>query len=348
MSAPSCPAAVSPRLPWLDFFRGAAVLLMIETHVANTFLQADLQASAWFARLTYLNGLVAPSFLFIAGFSLGLAWRHGSLRPDSMPRRFRRLCWIALLGYGLHFPFPQLWRGEWAEALRLGTQVDVLPCLAVSMAVLLLISWGIQSWKRPGWSLAWGITVAALALPVIAAAPGLAAWGDGPILLRAFVNASTGSLFPLFPWAGFVFCGALIGAWNPGASAASGRFLVAFAVIALGRALSGDVFSAVGPAFFLERLGWVMALALGCEALIRERPSCLTSFAGRESLLMYAGHLSLIFFLADAGIVTEREQSLPETLAWVVVVTGLTFAMAFVKARWGELGAVLRRFPVSG
>ena len=348
MSASSGSAALSARLPWLDFFRGAAVLLMIETHVANTFLHAEVQSTAWFARLTYLNGLVAPSFLFIAGFSVGLGWRYGSLRPDSMPRRFRRLLWIALLGYGLHFPFPQLWRGEWAEALRLGTQVDVLQCLAVSMGLLLLLSWAAQSWNHPKRNLVWGLAVAALALLFAAAAPSAPAWDGGAIFLRAFVNASSGSLFPLFPWAGFVFCGALFGAWAPGTAAAPGRFLAAFAVIALGRALAGDEFSALSPAFFLERLGWVMALALGCEALIRERAGCLTSFAGRESLLMYAGHLSLIFFLADAGIVTEREQSLPETLAWVVVVTGLTFAMAFVKARWGELGAVLRRFPVSG
>jgi hypothetical protein len=40
---------------------------MIETHVVNTFLSTALRAANWFPILNYLNGLVAPAFLFIAG-----------------------------------------------------------------------------------------------------------------------------------------------------------------------------------------------------------------------------------------------------------------------------------------
>src|SRR4051794_4836608 len=66
------PNAQVARMTWIDLFRGAAVVMMIETHVLNTFLLAGSRASAWFEWLNYFNGLVAPSFLFIAGYLQGL------------------------------------------------------------------------------------------------------------------------------------------------------------------------------------------------------------------------------------------------------------------------------------
>jgi hypothetical protein len=308
------------------------VILMMETHVAHTFLDTDLRAAPWFEWLDYANGLVAPSFLFIAGFTQGGRWQGGQGKPLSLEGRARRLAGIALLGYGLHFPFSQLWNAEWSEALRLGTQIDVLQCLAVSLFVLLLVTLGAQRLAPPWRGEVWWRVLGALALAVILAAPSVAEWEGGSLPVRALINHSTGSLFPLFSWSAFVFCGALCG------EMASRPILVRIgataAVMALGQILPSLTFSAVSPQFFLERLGWVMMLALFCEWLVPDQASSWVSFAGRESLIMYVGHLTLIFLLATIGL-PERELSWPATLGWMGVVMAVTFGLAFAKSRWG-------------
>lgn len=331
------------RLSWLDTFRGAAVVLMIETHVANTFLEADLRSTAWFTALTYVNGLVAPSFLFIAGFVQGAGWKGGMGKLVSFRRRALRLGWIAWIGYGLHFPFPQLWKGDWQGAIRLGTQVDVLPCLAVSLLVLLALTWGGQrlpvAWRSVVW---WGV-LGCLALGVIVASPVMTKWPalSVPIPLRAFLNASTGSLFPLFSWSAFVFCGAICGAMAKLPVAL--RLLAMLVAVGLGQTIPSVSFSAMSPEFFFERLGWVMGLAMMCEWLVRDRegPAPWLSFAGRESLVMYVGHLCLIFYAADAGVLPAMELPLGETLAWTGVVILFTFAIAAAKSRWQAVSAKL-------
>ncbi len=332
-----------PRLSWLDTFRGAAVVLMIETHVANTFLEADLRGTAWFTALTYLNGLVAPSFLFIAGFVQGAGWKGGLGKPVSFWRRAQRLGWIAWIGYGLHFPFPQLWKGDWAGAIWQGTQVDVLPCLAVSLLVLLALTWGAQrlpvAWRSGVW---WGV-LGSLAFGVIVASPVMTNWPalSVPIPLRAFLNASTGSLFPLFSWSAFVFCGAICGAMAR--LPVTLRLLAMLVVVGLGQTIPSASFSAMSPEFFFERLGWVMGLAMLCEWLLRDRPNpdSWLSFAGRESLVMYVAHLCLIFYSADAGVLPEMELPVGATLAWTAVVMLFTFAIALAKSRWQSASARL-------
>ena len=66
------------RLLFADWLRAWALLVMIETHVFNAFLAAQFRDSQWFRNLNFLNGLVAPSFLFVSGFVFLLAARSES------------------------------------------------------------------------------------------------------------------------------------------------------------------------------------------------------------------------------------------------------------------------------
>ena len=52
----------------------------------------------------------------------------------------RRLGVVALIGYALHFPAVQIWQNGFDEAAcRTMWQVDILQCLAASLAVLLVL-----------------------------------------------------------------------------------------------------------------------------------------------------------------------------------------------------------------
>ncbi len=66
-------SASAPRLIWIDLLRGLAVIGMIETHVINAVLDARFDGSRWLHELMSFDGLIAPMFLWIAGYAQGLA-----------------------------------------------------------------------------------------------------------------------------------------------------------------------------------------------------------------------------------------------------------------------------------
>ena len=57
------------RYTFIDLLRGWAIILMIEPHVFNTFLLPELKQTGWFGVLNFINGLIAPAFLFVSGFA---------------------------------------------------------------------------------------------------------------------------------------------------------------------------------------------------------------------------------------------------------------------------------------
>src|SRR3954469_5703684 len=70
------------RVRAFDWLRGIAVLVMIQTH-ALVLLEPPLPAGPFWARLQWVDGLVAPAFLFGAGFPLQ---RRLLARPRPGPR----------------------------------------------------------------------------------------------------------------------------------------------------------------------------------------------------------------------------------------------------------------------
>lgn len=322
------PAAAPPervRVAWLDWFRGAAVLAMIETHVANTFLAPGLREAAWFGWVNWFNGLIAPAFLFIAGYAQGMSWLG---KRGAFGRKAKRLLGVAAVGYALHFPWGEIAHGNWAEAVRVGSQVDVLQCLAAALLGVLVVAWIFAEKGRHAVGRA---VLAGLSVGTILLAPFSANWSGGPVPVAAFLNGRTGSLFPLFPWAAFVFCGALAGAAE---GRGAGWLLVSAAGVRVVAWLASDgTFFALSPSFFGERLAWVLALAALCQWLARGWTPRPVLFAGRESLVMYAAHLLIIEAVAQTGGPRGGCGVAGAALLFGAVLTA-TFAVAFAWAKW--------------
>lgn len=203
-----CPAQ---RCDWVDQLRGWAILVMIEVHCVNVWLKLGLRPD-W---LNYMNGLVAPSFLMCAGFSLVLSTfrTDGTLRPfgDS----FRRYLFILACAYALHAPGLSLaeWTvlatpQKWHELFK----IDVLQCIVISLLILQGLA---RALRRPR---AFALVALALAIYIPLVSPYLWAQGmaDGlwlPIrgLLNGNPDRGVQALFPLFPWLAFVAFGAFLG-----------------------------------------------------------------------------------------------------------------------------------------
>ncbi len=311
------------RIEFIDLLRGWAVIVMIETHVFNATLTSANTESGFFTVLTFINGLVAPSFLFASGLAYAVTTRRKMqdyLRFGTpLFRQLGRLLLILLIGYTLHIP-----RFSWAHcryiagdhAWELFFQADVLHCIAVSLLLLQVLLLVLRSEIRLYRA------VVGLTLAIVFATPLM--WdvdfrGILPLPIAAYMNGLHDSLFPLFPWSAFVFAGAITGwqylrakdresAGGTGAVVATMRSAawIGAGIIAFSFALH-PVASVVypvydywkfSPSFFFLRLGLVLLLCTGMFAYERLRgvsPRSVVTLIGRESLIVYVTHLLLIY-----------------------------------------------------
>ncbi len=243
----------SKRCDWIDQLRGWAVIVMIEVHCVNVWLQPALRPE-W---LNYLNGLVAPSFTLAAGFSLSLSTfrADGSLRPF-WPDTARRLGFILLCAYALHAPGFTL--AEWTvlatpQKLRELFKIDVLQCIVFSLLILQALARIIRNPKVYTW-VALGLAVW---VPVISPYLWSSGVGDGlwlPVrgLLNGNPDRGVQALFPLFPWIAFPAFGAFLGGlyrWGRVEADADGRARMGEGRWLLGLLLLGAGLWAFGSTF---------------------------------------------------------------------------------------------------
>lgn len=304
------------RFYFIDQFRGWAVLFMVETHVLNAFLLSGLRSSPAYRALDFFNGLIAPAFLFIAGFSFaivaGRKWDDFLSPGRIFWKQFLRGLQILLIGYLLHVPrfsLPYLSRTlKWSEK-NIFWGVDVLHAIAFSLLLMLIF---IPIWRRREryfvFLAAAGLAVALLttwlrSLPLEKTLP----WA-----LSGYLKRLPFSQFPLFPWAGFAFMGAAASwFWQKSRRhEAEARFfkllfIIGMALVAVFSIIVLQPFAHVAlgsfnpakPLFFFLKLGLVLMLLSLLWRLGQrngERPVLVTR-VGQESLPAYAFHIVVIF-----------------------------------------------------
>ncbi len=342
------------RYPFIDLLRGFALVVMIETHVVNAYLPAGPRHSPVFFWLSFVNGLVAPTFLFAAGFSVMLLasrqWDRWLRFDVPFWRQMRRLGFILLVAYYSHlqgFRASKYLRPDdpaiWKESL----QVDILQCIVAS---LLLVHLLIFLLRRPR-SFLWGAV--AVALGIVLATPYM--WSIDftsrlPLSLALYLNPHRVSLFPLFPWAGFVLAGACAGqlflnSVRAGAVPLYMRRVLLAGAVAIPAALLGRAipFTIPGHVQFYTTSPLYVALRIGCVLLIcaglfriqgfQSRLLDAVRVAGQESLLVYGMHLWLIFAVMRGkhlGPILGRETGYLGCLAWSTLIIALLLWLARV------------------
>jgi uncharacterized membrane protein len=158
-------ATTSDRLEFIDAQRGLAVVLMLWMHTADGWLLPALKQGATWNALRSVGGLAAPTFLLLAGLSLGMGW-GASARPYDAARRraaIARGLQIIVLGYALRM---QMWMLDAGGVRHLHTWSAALP-LGIG---LWAIYRGLSRWGRgePGSSRLGAIGASCLALGALA------------------------------------------------------------------------------------------------------------------------------------------------------------------------------------
>lgn len=350
-------ASKSKRLDYIDLLRGWAVIVMIETHVFNATLTGEIKGSAFFEYIAFMNGLVAPSFLFASGLAYAVTTRRklNDYLSFGTPllRQVGRLLLILAIGYLLHLPkfnYTQIMSVAEERPWRTFFQADVLQCIAVSllfMQVLLLV---LRNERRLY------LTLIAVTAGVVFLTPvvwGIDFWPILPAPLAGYINGmhfKSFPGFPLFPWSAFLFAGAIVGYFyqesrtsSEQESAMMKRLLWWSPALILASFVIHPVAAVIyptydywrfSPSFYLLRLGIVITLCVGMFFYEKGRgvsPRSPVTLIGRESLIVYAAHLLLIY--GDFGTFNFSKRvnhtfGYGEAVITTVLLMGMMYALA--------------------
>jgi predicted acyltransferase len=347
----------SGRLLFLDLFRGMAVFGMFDAHLTNALVRLPdpLQGIPYYH--DKLFNLPAPGFLFAAGISFGMSvvrrWEAYRTWSPALRSRLVRLLEIALLGFVLHLPFFSLYRtvhqSSFQQILKF-VNMDVLQCIAASAFGALALVWAtrdVRQFFRATLSVAAAI---ALASPL--------AWSLSahfPWWIGTYTSKLWGSVFPLFPYAAFLFAGAAWGylfaqseraATKPRLMRQSGW--AGLGMIVAGTALAWlplpppyDDFWNASPQFFLIRVGLFVALlpALARVTSTASLPARVMLPLGTESLAVYIAHLMIIYgsFVNPRMNLNKMIGGTLGPLGWFTGLAALTLAMIVFASLWRAL-----------
>jgi uncharacterized membrane protein len=331
---------------------------MIEAHVFNAFMRPELRSEWWFGIMNYINGLIAPAFLFVSGavFYISTYGKTDELRQfgPSFRKKLYRIILIFLAGYSLHLPFLSLKRmvnEADTPTLMHFYAVDILQCIAAGLLIILILKLIIKNEK---------IFLSVIALFFIAIVSGsFLVWRMDlaeymPLYIADYLTPRYGSLFPLLPWLAFLFAGVLFANYfikykNEGKEVEFIRtmFLTGTVIVIAGFILLSEWFVPENfrmlrpnPVFAVQRAGYVLIFMGLCWYYFRnraEKKSFITE-VGKESLLVYWLHLQIIYrrFAGDSSIASTVDRSfngIESTVAWVI----LSSLMILAAVYWSRL-----------
>src|SRR5512146_3310057 len=204
----------SGRILAIDLARIFAIVFMIQGHTLHVLLAPRYRQGTFFALWLYFRGLTAPVFLSLAGCSFFVVtMRMLAKSPPDMSskvfRRIRRFSAFVGLGYLIHMPARSLFDLQYVDSAGLQSwyQVDVLQCVGITLIAMQLLALVARTPQR------YAIACVAIGIAIVLATPltWSANWNHLSGFASAYLNGNGGSLFPLFPWAGYVFIGSSIG-----------------------------------------------------------------------------------------------------------------------------------------
>ncbi|NLN63794.1 MAG: DUF1624 domain-containing protein [Myxococcales bacterium] len=314
----------SQRLDYIDGLRGLAVVGMFLAHTPAAWGNAQVTSGIYAQIISWFSGLVAPVFMTLAGVSMAFVAKKAAHRPASAFRT--RLLWrglsLVLIGYAFEASF-WVFSGMRGDPMRI-FKVNILPGIGASMLLLAPLLHA----RRP-------FFLRSLAAAVFLVLGAQITWRLSPptgvpAALWGYLAKGDTSLFPLFPYAGWVAFGMALGDRWPSLDAptpAQERFTrrllrVAALLFVLALGLKGLV-----VLFRLDQIGLspgqlppattvqMFALKMGITLLLLAGARRLSeSFSrhrfglrplvwmGRTSLFAYIVHLWIIHWVARAGL----------------------------------------------
>jgi uncharacterized membrane protein len=203
------------RLNFIDAARAVAIIKMLEGHFERVVLSEQYRdhSDPIFHFFYYLSGLTAPLFFTVSGMTFvfllakstensGPYWKNRMVKKG-----LKRFVELMLWGHALQLSLPSAATGYIFSDYFLS--MHVLQCIGISILLLIVFFWVPFRYKFIHPALLYftlGVVVFWI-YPFVKdqAFPAL------PQYFANYFNKMNGSLFPLFPWSGFVFFGGVLG-----------------------------------------------------------------------------------------------------------------------------------------
>ncbi len=334
----------------LDRLRAFAVLLMVQGHAFNVLLAEGIREEPWYRFHSLVHGLTAPMFLFGAGLAFGITtfvkWENFTEWNPRVKKRFEKYFTLILIGYLMQVPGYHI-NGALRDDLaarEMLFRVGPLHIIAFGLIICQALPLILKDRRK------YTYAVTGLGVAVLLVSPFV--WSSGiaetlPLPLASWVDKSHRSLFPIFPWASFVFFGVTVAQLSVTAErvlapARGFRWLGASAVLVLGSygayrmgwtGYGEHNFWGTNPLYVLFRLGWVLFF-VGLFSL--PKPAAggegWLPLLARRSLIAYVVHLLILYGTPLSPSVNHRVgRSLPldETLVGTLAVLALTLAITW-------------------
>jgi len=328
------------RVEAVDLFRFLVLFFMIQGHLFRAYLLPSIRHAHWYLIHEALHGVVAPGFLFAAGFTAFLSFhnkRRNYIHLDrAFFKRLRRILFVIAIGYWIHLPFFSLrktWqyvsRGQAGEFLK----VDILQCIGIGLLLFTILAVILKNEKIV-------VLFSLLAGALFFLLPETVKHIHLHPAIDPYFNYET-SLFPIFPWAGFLFLGVLAAY----VYSLLKREVFFKLLLALGVAIFPWFFFQSSQVYFkaeltlsgnLNKAGAVFILLWFADLLLRKFKGPLLTVlikAGTESLFVYVLHLFIIFnsiFGFGLKPYFQDSMNIAQALLFFFALQALVFALSYL------------------
>lgn len=361
--SPRAASAKPPRVEAVDWLRGAAVVLMIQTHLYDAWVSPAGKLTAAYQWTRFFGGIPSRLFLMLVGVSIALRFEaqlaKGVTDRPALVRPVQKRG-LEVLGLAYLFRLQEYLLGHMGQALHdLPTfwrdmfRIDILNCIGACMLVVPVIAAPRRG--RPAWL---PTLVAAACFIVLGPVVGPAHFPPAiPPMLSSYIGGQRPmSWFPLFPWTAWPLVGVVLGhIWVRGSRDPKRQALVFLATGLGGLALIGivdgiraidphvisypnELVQQMGPGSFCYRLGmngilaflgWLSVLVVG------NRFSVLRQF-GRTSLLVYWLHVDLCYGLIAHKVGLYGRLTMGQATLGLAGMIALMLGVSLAKTRWGK------------
>jgi uncharacterized membrane protein len=351
------------RIIFIDLMRAFAVLMMVQGHTVDVLLSDSFRNfdSPFFSAWHFMRGLTAPIFMFTAGTVFTYLFRLVDEPFKSNPRvkkGIKRFLLLVGLGYILRYPTAAIVDFSFVtdEQWKIFFAVDVLQLIGFGVLFLLISLFLAEKLKIHDYVL---FSIAGLIFFALSPVLNNIEWKTIlPTPFAGYFYTGTGSNFPLFPWAGYVISGGLLGSYlakNPMAfrSVKFSLRLLLFSAIFLVIALlafgleqmfyQGPELLSTAPSVIILRIGLVLFLnsIVSLFALrITSIPKAIV-LIGRNTLLIYVVHLMILYGSAwNPGLIALFARSfdvwktLGSALLMFITMTGMVVVIHRLRIKY--------------
>ena len=202
------------RINYIDQLRAWNVLLMCYTHSLDAMLGDEYKGTLFFKFINFIEGIVAPSFLFVSGaaFAIVLHKRKEGYLYYGKPaqKQLLRLFFLVLIAYCLNLPYKTFAQCQTLltyEQFLLFIRSNNLHVIVFGIFLSQILFLIIREEKKFHW------TALVLAGIIVIMTPIIYQVDFGkifPVYIATYFNTKYLSGFPVFHWLAYYFTGCFI------------------------------------------------------------------------------------------------------------------------------------------